>query len=215
MQGLLIASGVYCSQAQEKDVTGVNCCSEIRVEGGQASVDNQWTRLGVYRLTGEEGGRAVYTQDNGQNYIYFLGSWIPGYDWWYINGILGENMGGMLNHDKTVNCPDQITMVWDVYVWTGEWASINDWYPDPELTITCTNGETTAPPFPTTTTTRPPPPTTTSGDREVCTWGSWCDGCDVTASSNGETYCCANECNTGGIHIDVGANGNVDCFCYH
>ena len=34
---------------------------------------NQWTRLGDYKLTGEsDDGRAIYTQDNGQNYIYFL-----------------------------------------------------------------------------------------------------------------------------------------------
>ena len=32
----------------------------------------QWTRLGTFHLDGEHGGRAIYRQDNNDNYLYFL-----------------------------------------------------------------------------------------------------------------------------------------------
>ena len=33
--------------------------------------------------------------------------------------------------------------VWDTYAWCGEWAEIDDWYPDPELKIRCVQNRLT------------------------------------------------------------------------
>merc|ERR1711976_523693 len=121
-----------------------------------------------------------------------IGAWIPGYNWWYVNDNLGQNMGGLINMDKDAICPDQITVTWEAYAWTGEWEDVNDWVPDPDLKITCVNKDDTT----------PQQEKTTTSAKESCTWGSFCDGCSVTSTVDGVTYCCANNCNSGGININ-------------
>jgi hypothetical protein len=198
--------------AVSKNITsGLNCCQTIEVTGGEVTIANQWTRVGTFNLHSEHGGRAIYLQDNGQNYIYFLGGYIDGYNWWYINDVLGENMGGCINYDKNALCPDQISTVWDTYAWTGEWSAINDWFPDPELKIRCVSSEPTTTTKRTSTTTKS---TTRGPEKESCTWGSFCEGCSVTSSVDGVTYCCATNCNSGGINVSQDADG-IDCYCYH
>jgi len=213
---LLSVAGVFGNQTKNETVkvsVESTCCSAIEITSPEGSVTqvNQWNRLGKFYLDGEEGGRPIYKQDNSQNYLYFLGGWIPGYNWWYVNGNLGENMGGLINMDAGAACPDEITVDWKAYAWTGEWEDISDWVADPDLKITCiSDAETTT----TSTTHAPPPVTTTSSDHESCTWGSWCDDCQITSVVNGVTYCCATDCNSGGISTNTN-NGNVECYCYH
>ena len=49
---------------------------------------------------------------------------------------------------------------------------------------------------------------------EPCTWGSACNGCDITSQHNGVTYCCAVDCDHGDLEISTN-NGEVVCSCHH
>ena len=65
---------------------------------------------------------------------------------------------------------------------------------------------------------------------EPCTFGSYCDDCDIWAEADGvrykdmttltmtpsyfTRYCCAQNCDTGEIEVST-SNGEVICNCYH
>ena len=93
-------------------------------------------------------------------------------------------------------------------------GEINDWDEDPYLKVTCggqpdTTKSTTTRRTTTTATTRSPTP-----GPEPCTWGQACDGCDVTTSAGGVTFCCATQCDWGEIWV-WDENGVTQCACSH
>ena len=49
---------------------------------------------------------------------------------------------------------------------------------------------------------------------EPCTWGHFCDDCDIWSEADGVKYCCATDCDTGEIEIST-SDGEVSCTCYH
>ena len=179
-----------------------SCCEALTVYSPGLTLEMQWTRLGRYILTGtSQGGKPVYTQDNMENFLYYM----PDLSLWYIGDKLGVNMAGILNFgDET--CPTENTEVWEVYAWKDGY---DDWTPDPELRVTC---EGDSPP---TNASSSSSITSTETSREACTWGSFCDGCSIWSSVNDVKYCCANNCNSGGIYVEPDSNGNIDCYCYH
>jgi len=187
------------------------CCDQVLISSSGATVDYQWTRLGYYNYYGELDGRPTYKQwnaGNNENYLYYL-EWLGV---WYVNENLGENMGGLINWGDAI-CPDQIVEPWSFYMW-GDGTS-NDWEVDSTLRVTCDGGpitktttKTTTKSTTTKTTSRPGP------DPDPCTFGSSCDGCDITTEHEGQVYCCAWDCDHGNVWVWE-ENGEVRCNCYH
>lgn len=86
-------------------------------------------------------------------------------------------MGGIINMESDAMCPEDIQTPWSFYRW-GD-GEVNDWEEDPFLKVTC-GGE-----LPRTTTPKTTVKTTSTTERpgpqpEPCTWGSACDGCEVS-----------------------------------
>jgi len=190
----------------DESKAGDDCCYAITIDSDGGTLEYQWTRLGTYLRDGtSDEGKPRYKKTDGTQYIWFIAE---GLDVWYVGENGGGNGGGMINKDGQSACPGNLLLKWEYYNWGDE----NGWALDDTLTVTCDNGYTDPPP---TTAPAPTPPHTTSGNYESCTWGSWCDDCAVYAESGGVRYCCANDCNSGGININVNGNGGVDCTCYH
>ena len=105
---------------------------------------------------------------------------------------VGEDYGGILNRQGGT-CPESLTADWEYYMdWTDSWES--DW----TMSAVCEGGEDS----------------THHPDGEPCTWGHFCDDCDIWSEANGVRYCCATDCDTGHIEIST-SNGEVSCTCYH
>merc|ERR1711915_190250 len=189
---LFCVASVLASEAEE-DIASASCCKELNLDSMGFTESYQGDRLGSYSLTGSsEGGRPVYRQNSGVNYLYSLTS----LDLWMVGPTLGENYGGILNRNNGI-CPDQLPDYWEYWSdWTEEWES------GFSFEATCSGGP------------GPNPNTTPSPNYEPCTWGSSCDFCDVWSEANGVRYCCANDCNSGGISVST-ENGEVQCYCYH
>eukprot|EP00088_Acartia_fossae_P060709 TRINITY_DN72738_c0_g1_i1.p1 TRINITY_DN72738_c0_g1~~TRINITY_DN72738_c0_g1_i1.p1 ORF type:complete len:117 (-),score=22.09 TRINITY_DN72738_c0_g1_i1:35-385(-) len=110
----------------------------------------------------------------------------------------GEDFGGIMNREQG-NCPENLRsdwLYWDNFF--EEWQS--DW----QLTAKCDGSPGPGP------TTEDPDPV----NPEPCTWGDVCYSCNIWAEVNGVRYCCANDCNSGGIETST-ENGQVNCYCYH
>jgi len=185
------ALGALSLHVQEKD--SGSCCNELTLDSWGFAEDYQGDRLGTYSQSGNsEGGRPVYKQNSGVNYLYFLTS----LDLWMVGPTLGENYGGILNRQSGI-CPGQLSETWEFW---NDW--LDGWDTDLGLEAKCAGAP------------GPGPNTTPSGNNEPCTWGSACDSCGVWSEANGVRYCCANDCNSGGISVST-ENGNVNCYCYH
>ena len=169
-----------------------SCCQYLTLDSDGFAENYQESRLGQYQLMGtSQAGYPIYKQAAGANFLYFQTDvmlWIVGLE-------IGVDYGGILNRELG-HCPDQLGMDWEYYRdWTDTWEK--DWL----LTATC-NGNPG------------PDPTTPGPDHEPCTFGDVCYNCNVWSEVNGVRYCCANNCNSGGIHVDS-QNGQVNCYCYH
>jgi len=170
------------------------CCTELEIKSSGFAGNHQASRMGIYDLkNGQSGGQNLYQQVNGNNYLFYL----PDYGYWMVGPNPGKDYGGILNREQGV-CPESITRDWEYYDdWMEEWDE--DW----SLTVKCTGA-----PGPDKTTTKNPI------NPEPCTWGNVCYSCNIWAEVNGVRYCCANDCNSGGIETWT-ENGAVNCYCYH
>eukprot|EP00088_Acartia_fossae_P050769 TRINITY_DN5693_c0_g1_i1.p1 TRINITY_DN5693_c0_g1~~TRINITY_DN5693_c0_g1_i1.p1 ORF type:complete len:208 (+),score=35.96 TRINITY_DN5693_c0_g1_i1:48-626(+) len=171
------------------------CCSEIKLESTGFAGSKQGERLGVYGLIGTNNGGNLYRQVNGNNYMYFL----PNDGFWMVGPDPGVNHGGILNYEKGA-CPEDLTQDW--WYWDD---FFEEWDTDWSMEAKCTGS-----PGPDNSSTKSPDPV----DPEPCTWGDVCYSCDIWAEVNGVRYCCANDCNHGGIETSS-ENGQVMCYCYH
>ena len=173
-----------------------SCCKELRLDSIGFTESYQGERLGLYVQTGtSEGGRPIYTQSNGNgNHLYLLPNNV-----WMVGPSVGQDYGGILNREGGA-CPDQLTRDWEYW---------NDWYEEWKTDVSFEAKCSGSPgPDPTS------KPTTMNPNYEACTWGAACDGCSIWHEHNGVRYCCANDCNSGGISVST-ENGEVTCYCYH
>lgn len=115
-----------------KTCSNDGCCKQVHLTSSGGTVDYQGNRLGYYEYYGTLNDRPTYKQvrtSGTPNYLYYY-EW----GWWYSNAVLGENMGGIINHDDAV-CPEQISESWDYYQW-GD-GTANDWVADDTLRVSC------------------------------------------------------------------------------
>ena len=118
------------AETYDKSDGGVSCCQSLTVSSNGLTADQQWTRLGRYELTGSYAEKAVYTQDNQENFLYYM----PDLSLWYIGDKgIGVNRAAILNWgDET--CPTDNTDVWEVYAWQNGY---DGWIPDPSIKVIC------------------------------------------------------------------------------
>merc|ERR1712154_527266 len=110
---------------------------------------------------------------------------------WMVGPNVGEDFGGILNRDAG-ECPESLSMEWEYHRdWTDSWEA--DW----TLEASCGNSGPTPDP-----------------EAEPCTWGHYCDNCDIWSEANGVRYCCATDCNSGSLDVST-SNGEVVCTCHH
>jgi len=185
------------------------CCTVVTVSSSGDTGDYQWNRLGVFLYQYDApDGRPVYFKEKDSQWLYFVQ-----YPYvWYVNDDPLVNMGGIINMESDAMCPEDIQTPWSFYRW-GD-GEVNDWEEDPFLKVTCggelpkTTTSTTSVKTTSTTTERPGPPP------EPCTWGSGCDGCEVTTEAGGEVYCCASQCDSGEVWVWA-EDGVTQCNCSH
>jgi len=190
--------------------SNTGCCQVVTIASSGDTVDYQWNRLGVFSFQySSPDGRPVYYMSKHDQWLYYV-------DWlgvWYVNDTPLENMGGIINWSDAF-CPEDIQEPWSFYRW-GD-GEIDDWEEDPYLKVTC--GGNPDPPKTTTTTTTRRTTTTTKSPQpgpDPCSWGSACDGCQVTNSHGGVTYCCASGCDWGDVWVWDDENGVTQCTCSH
>merc|ERR1711971_1471179 len=149
--------------------TTSNCCSStspVAFETTGMGSFYQGERLGTYEAVGQSSdGRSMYKQKGGDNFLFFLAE--AGV-WMMMGPEPGRDFGGVLNRGSG-SCPEELTSAWEYYVdWTDSWDE------DSWMEVTCSdNNQPTSPPG------------------EPCTWGSYCDDCDIWSEANGVRYCCA------------------------
>merc|ERR1712168_925916 len=157
---LLLASSTRALEDVEKG----SCCESITLSSGGMGDFYQGERLGVFIRSGSSSsGRGIYTQSQGDNYLFFLSS----ENVWMVGPNVGQDFDGVLNRD-TGAYPEGLVQDWEYYRdWTGSWEA--DWTMD----VSCgTSGPTPDP------------------DGEPCTWGHYCDDCNIWSEANGVRYCC-------------------------
>merc|ERR1712130_29977 len=190
-KALAKGSGIKDSKDSKDSISSTCCSSTSPVTFETTGMGNfyQGERLGTYEPVGQSSdGRSMYKQRGGDNFLFYLAESRV----WMMGPEPGRDFGGVLNRGSG-NCPEELTSPWEYYVdWTDSWDE------DTWMEVTCSGNN----------------PNPTSPPGEPCTWGSYCDDCDIWAEANGVRYCCAVDCDHGSIDVST-SNGEVTCTCHH
>merc|ERR1719400_1589882 len=132
---LLLATSAMALEDAEKG----SCCESITLSSGGMGDFYQGERLGLFVRSGSSSsGRGIYTQSQGDNYLFYLSS----ENVWMV----GPNVGQDWEYYR--DCTDS---------WEADWT----------MEASCgTSGPTPDP------------------DGEPCTWGHYCDDCDIWSEAN-------------------------------
>jgi len=188
-----ITWGLLIQEKEQVESRAQNgCCSEVKLYSTGFAENYQASRMGTYNNIGQAGGRALFQQSGGNNFLFYL----PEKSIWMVGPDVGKDYGGILNRESG-ECPSQLNRDWEYW---SDWSE--SWESDMMFEAKCAGGP------------GPDPDTTPSPVHEPCTWGDVCYSCNIWSEVNGVRYCCANDCNSGGIWAGS-ENGQVNCYCYH
>merc|ERR1712025_619477 len=99
---LLLAASTRVLEELDND----SCCESITLSSGGMGDFYQGERLGVFVRSGSSSsGRGIYTQNQGDNYLFYLSSKSV----WMVGPNVGQDFGGVLNRDSG-SCPENITL---------------------------------------------------------------------------------------------------------
>ena len=77
---------------EEDDTDTRSCCDSLVLESGGMGDFYQGSRLGKYIQTGQSsGGHGIYSQTNGDNYLFYLAS----KGLWMVGPQVGQDWGGI------------------------------------------------------------------------------------------------------------------------